>query len=119
MVYPVNAVLSEYQIFALIEKLEHKIKQLKGAHETAQKRVKDLQKMNATLRNDLQGKENELNELRKKQLIQEKNIPKSKDLGILVENNLSGTDTNAELKQQLDEYIREVERCITHLSSLS
>ena len=111
--------LSEYQIFALIEKLDHKIRHLKGACDTAQKRVKDLQKTNATLRSDLQEKENELNDLRKKQVIQEKNTPKSKDVGIIVKDNLSETDTNAELKQQLDEYIREVERCIAHLSSLS
>ncbi len=114
-----KAVLSEYHIFALIEKLEHKIKLLRNTCDTAQKRVKELQKTNADLRKDLQEKENELNDLRKKQLIPEKNTPKSKDVGILVKDNLSETDTNAELKQQLDEYIREVERCIAHLSSLS
>jgi chromosome segregation ATPase len=112
-------VLSEYQIFALIEKLEHKIKLLRSTCDNAQKQVKELRKSNADLRKHLQEKENELNELRKKQDNPEKNPPKSKDVGIIVEDNLSETDTNAELKQQLDEYIREVERCIAHLSSLS
>ncbi|GAB4051657.1 hypothetical protein [Spirosoma litoris] len=55
----------------------------------------------------------------KKPPIQEKNTPNSKDSGIIVQDNLSDIDTNAELKQQLDEYIREIERYIAHLSSLS
>ena len=111
--------VSEHQIIALAERLEHKIKQLKSTNDAAQKRVKEVEKTNLDLRNKLQEKENELNELRKKPVVSEKNTVNSKDVGIIVKDNLSDTDTNAELKQQLDEYIRELERCIAHLSSLS
>ncbi|UFH56001.1 hypothetical protein [Spirosoma sp. KNUC1025] len=111
--------VSEHQIIALIERLEHKIKLLKNACDTAQKRVKLLEERNDTLQNKLQEKETELNELQKKHVIPGKNTPISKELGIIVKDNPSDTDTNAELKQQLDEYIRELERCIAHLSSLS
>ena len=110
---------SEHQIIVVIEKLEHKVKLLKNVYESAQKRVKDLEKANETLRNKLQERQAEVNELRKKQVNSEKSISMSKDVGILVKDNLSETDTNAELKQQLDEYIRELERCIAHLSTLS
>ncbi|WP_420151857.1 hypothetical protein [Spirosoma sp.] len=114
-----TTVVSEHQIIALVERLEHKIKLLKNAYETAQKRVKILEEKNSSLRVKLQETETELEELQKKQLIPGKNTIKSKDLGIIVKDNPSDLDTNTELKQQLDEYIRELERCITHLSSLS
>ncbi len=86
---------------------------------TAKKQVEQLEEEKNTLQESLKEEQNLVRELRKKPVISEKNIPKSKDVGIIVKDNLSETDTNAELKQQLDEYIRELERCIAHLSSLS
>lgn len=112
-------VVSEYQILVLIEKLERKVKHLKDACDTAQKRVKGLEETNAELRAKLQEKQTEVDRLSEKQVNSEKNTVNPKDIGIIVEDNPSNTDTNAELKQQLDEYIRELERCIAHLSSLS
>ena len=81
--------------------------------------MEELQDTNKELRIKNREQEAALKELEKKQSDLEKNASKSKDFGKIVSNNLSGTDTNAELKQQLDEYIRELERCIAHLSSLS
>ena len=86
---------------------------------TAKKQVEQLEEEKNTLQESLKEEQNLVRELRKKPVISEKNTPKSKDVGIIVKDNLSETDTNAELKQQLDEYIRELERCIAHLSSLS
>ncbi|WP_232325835.1 med21 domain-containing protein [Spirosoma montaniterrae] len=112
-------VVSEHQIIALVEQLEHKIELLKDTHEEAKQRITALEEENAKLRNELKEQQTKARELRKKQDNSEKNAPKSEDFGKLVQNNLSSTDTNAELKRQLDEYIRELERCIAHLSSLS
>jgi hypothetical protein len=44
---------------------------------------------------------------------------KSKDFGKLVSSNLPDAVAREEVKQKLDEYIRDLDRCITHLSTLS
>lgn len=111
--------INENELFAALQQLERNVKLLKGTCETARKRVDELQEANQALRQKNREQEAVLKQLEKKQSDLEKNAPKSKDFGKIVSNNLSGTDTNAELKQQLDEYIRELERCIAHLSSLS
>lgn len=114
-----KTVVSEHQIIALVERFEHKLKQLTRVYTDAQKQVEQLELENAALQENLRKEQELVRQLRKKPVIPEKNTPKSKDVGIIVKDNLSETDTNAELKQQLDEYIRELERCIAHLSSLS
>ncbi|GAB3779435.1 hypothetical protein GCM10028818_29960 [Spirosoma horti] len=111
--------VSEHQIIALVERFEHKLKQLTRVYTDTQKQVEQLELENSALQESLRKEQELVRQLRKKPVIPEKNTPKSKDVGIIVKDNLSETDTNAELKQQLDEYIRELERCIAHLSSLS
>ena len=110
---------SQDELFTLIERLKRKIELLTTAYIKAQTRIKELETKNATLRKRLLDKQAQFSEFRKKHVFSEENTVKSEDIGIIVEDNLSETDTNAELKRQLDEYIREVERCIAHLSSLS
>ncbi|GAB3971787.1 hypothetical protein GCM10028806_22620 [Spirosoma terrae] len=111
--------VSELQIIALVEQLERKIGLLKGICDDAKKRINQLEEQNSELNEKLKEQQTLSKELQKKLDNSEKKISKSKDFGIIVNNNLSGTDTNAEFKKQLDEYIRELERCIAHLSSLS
>jgi chaperonin cofactor prefoldin len=112
-------VVSETQIIALVERFEHKLQTLTNKYADAKGRVDELENEKASLQKNLKEQEDLVQELRKKPVNSEKNTPKSKDVGIIVKDNLFKTDTNAELKQQLDEYIRELERCIAHLSSLS
>ncbi|WP_460915217.1 hypothetical protein [Spirosoma areae] len=111
--------VSEHQIIALINQLERKLELLGGLYTDAKDQVGQLERQNDALQESLKEQQNLVRDLRKKPVISEKNTSKSKDVGIIVKDNLSETDTNAELKQQLDEYIRELERCIAHLSSLS
>ena len=111
--------INENELFGAFQQLERKIRLLKSTAEKDRKRVEELQNANKDLRQKIRDQEAELKELQKKQSDSEKIAAKSKDFVKIVSNNLSGTDTNAELKQQLDEYIRELERCIAHLSSLS
>ncbi|WP_240163779.1 hypothetical protein [Spirosoma taeanense] len=102
-----------------MEQLERKVGVLKVICDDAKRRIKDLEKTNSELNKKLKEQQDQIKQLQRKQEESEKNTTKSKDFGKLVKDNLSGTDTNAELKQQLDEYIRDLERCIAHLSSLS
>ncbi len=111
--------INENELFGAFQQLERKIKLLKSAHDKAKERVEELQNANKELRQKNRDQDAELKQLQKNQNESEKIAAKSKDFVKIVSNNLSGTDTNAELKQQLDEYIRELERCIAHLSSLS
>ncbi|MFD2937289.1 hypothetical protein [Spirosoma flavum] len=110
---------SEHEIFVLIEQFERRLRSLREICTDAQKQVEQLERENSVLQGSLKEQQDLVKQLRKKPVISEKNTPKSKDVGIIVKDNLSETDTKAELKQQLDEYIRELERCIAHLSSLS
>ncbi|QDK78202.1 hypothetical protein EXU85_06165 [Spirosoma sp. KCTC 42546] len=111
--------VSEKQIVALVERFEHKLVSLTGLYTEAKKQIEQLERENDALQESLKEEQKLVIELRKKTTIPEKNTPNSKDSGIIVKDNPSDKDTNAELKQQLDEYIRELERCIAHLSSLS
>ncbi|MBD2700634.1 hypothetical protein IC229_08305 [Spirosoma sp. BT702] len=111
--------VSEHQIIALVERFEHKLERLKNLYADAKWQIKQLEDENKSLNKDLRAQQQLVRELQKKPAVSEKNTPKSKDSSIIVKDNLSNTDTNARLKQQLDEYIRELERCIAHLSSLS
>jgi len=112
-------VINEEELFAAFHELKRKVEFMKHAYEAGKERVGKLQEANKELQQKNREQEAELKLLLKKQINSEKIAAKSKDFGKIVSNNLSGTDTNAELKQQLDEYIRELERCIAHLSSLS
>ena len=111
--------VSEKQIVALVERFEHKLESLTSMYAQAKMQVTQLERENDALQISLKAQQDQVLELQKKPVKPEKNAPNSKDSGIIVKDNLSDTDTNAELKQQLDEYIRELERCIAHLSSLS
>ncbi len=111
--------IDEDQLFAHIEQLERKIGALTGLYETTRQRVKQLEADKEKLTERLKKQQDQARQSEENQVESEKKWSKSKDFSKLVQDNLSGTDTNAALKQQLDAYIRELERCIAHLSSLS
>ena len=112
-------VIDEEQLFAAFQKLRRSVEAMKTAYDVDRERVTELQSANKELLKKNREQETEVKQLQKKLSDSEKIAAKSKDFGKIVSNNLSGTDTTAELKQQLDEYIRELERCIAYLSSLS
>lgn len=82
----------------------------------AQRQIEQLQKDKDTLDKQLKNRQEKAERSEKES---EKNRVNSQLFTKLVQNNLSPTDTNAALKEQLDGYIREIERCIAYLSSLS
>ncbi|WP_018622415.1 hypothetical protein [Spirosoma luteum] len=111
--------VSEHDILVLIERLDGKIRVLRELYAGAKDQIKQLEREKEVLNISLKAQQERVIELQKKTDKPEKNTSNSKDSSIIVKDNLSVTDTNAELKHQLDEYIRELERCIAHLSSLS
>ena len=111
--------LDDGQLFSQFEQLERKIGVLRDLYSDAQRRIDQLEDEKTDLGQQLKEQQDRVRQLEKKQGELEKKQAKSKDFGKLVQANLSATDTNAELKQQLDAYIREIERCIAYLSSLS
>lgn len=115
----INTVVSEHQIIALVERFEHKLKLLTNLYADAKNQIEQLEREKEALQESLKAEQDQVKELRKKSTKAENNTAISKDSGIIVKDNLLRTGTNAELKQQLDEYIQELERCIAHLSSLS
>ena len=111
--------LDDDQILSQFEQLERKLGTLRDLYGDAKEQINQLEEDKVNLNKQLKEQQDKFRQVEKKQDELEKKQAKSKDFGKLVQNNLSGTDTNAELKQQLDAYIREIERCITYLSSLS
>jgi len=111
--------VSEHQIIALVDLLERKIWQLRNVYDDANREIKRLELENSVLTARLLEQQQQVKELEKKQTHSDKKAAKSKHLSKLVQNNLLETDTNAALKQQLDAYIQDLNRCIAHLSSLS
>ena len=86
---------------------------------TATARISELEKENGTLLEETQKQQIELKQLRKKRVNPTQSLSKSKEVSKLVKDNLTTTVTNAELKQQLDEYIRSIDHVVAHLGALS
>ncbi len=102
-----------------IDSFEKRLTRLTDQATTAAARISELEKENGTLLQENQKQQTELKQLRKKQTNPTQSLPKSKEVSKLVKDNLTATVTNAELKQQLDEYIRNIDRVVAHLSALS
>lgn len=111
--------INEFQLWALIDQLQNNVLQLKEEVKTAQRTIEKLQRDRQEAKGEVVLKDREIKKLEKKLADSKKKQPKSKEFGKIVSNNLSATDPNTELKQQLDEYIRTLDRCITHWSNLS
>lgn len=88
-----------------LQSLELLLQKLVAAHEDLKNEVKHLRSENAALRSRMEHKEAEINNFQNKI-----KISKIVD-GIAVDK-----DETAELKQKLNEYIKEIDRCIAQLS---
>jgi chromosome segregation ATPase len=98
---------------------EERLNRLSEQAMAAAGRISELEKANETLSQENQKHQIELKQLRKKQVNPAQSLSKSKEGSKLVKDNLTATVTNAELKQQLDEYISTIDRVMAHLSALS
>lgn len=103
---------SEFQLIALIETLGQKTETLTGLLAEARQRISQLEVEN-------KDQQNQLKQYQKKGIDSQSIFLKSTNFGKIVSDNLNDTVTSAEIKQKLDEYIQEIDRCIAHLSTLS
>ncbi|GAA4462056.1 hypothetical protein GCM10023189_38270 [Nibrella saemangeumensis] len=111
--------LSEFQLFALMDDLERKVNLLAGINADARRRIEQLELEKSALEEKIQEQQTQLRQLQKKAVESPQIFLKPKDFGKIVQNNLTDTVNSTEIKRKLDEYIREIDRCIAHLSSLS
>ena len=103
----------------LLEDFEHKIIDLTERMAQQRQRTEQLERENEDLQNTIREQQNQLKQQQKKAVDTSPSFTKSKDFGKLVSSNLPDAVAREEVKQKLDEYIRDLDRCIAHLSTLS
>jgi predicted RNase H-like nuclease (RuvC/YqgF family) len=110
---------TEAQVNALFDRLARKIAQLQDHSGELSGAVNRLESEKIALQETVQKQAEKIRELQKKINSQKEPFTKPTKNGNLVKDNQAGTADNTELKQKLDEYIREIEQLIAHLSTLS
>ena len=109
--------MAEYQILTRFSSLEMKLKGLLKDYIEVKKQLIEVKNENEKLRNDLYESQKENQELQKNLNQQIKNFKKSDKFTKIAVNNLKSTGNPAELKEKIDEYILEIEKCINQLSN--
>lgn len=116
---------SEFQIIMQLEALAQKIEIQTRLLTEARQQTGQLQDENKTLLATIRDYERQLKEAKELKEVPKKpaQLPQivinPKEIVKIVSDNPANTVSNAELKQKLDEYIQEIDRCIAHLSTLS
>jgi uncharacterized coiled-coil protein SlyX len=111
--------VSESRLFVLLEDFEHKVFDLTERLAQQKQRIEQLERENADQQNTIREQQNQLKQQQKKAADSQPSFTKSKDFGKLVSSNLPDAVAREEVKQKLDEYIQDLDRCIAHLSTLS
>ncbi len=97
--------------------LERKLKSLASSYAALKVEFDETKIENETLRQNLFDSQKENQELQKNLNQQIKNFKKSDKFTKIAVNNLKSTGNTADLKEKLDEYILEIEKCINQLSN--
>lgn len=95
--------------------LEKKLNILIRTKERLSYSVSELQRENATLRLDNVNLKDEVKEIKKKYSTLEKDFNKSKSFAKIVASKLTPTGGVAELKESVERYIQEIDKCIEML----
>ncbi len=103
----------------LLEDVEHRVFDLTVLAAQYQQRIKELEQENNTLQETLREQQNLVKQAQKRAADNPPPAAKSKDFSKLVLSNLPDAVAREEVKQKLDEYILDIDRCIAHLSALS
>lgn len=88
-----------------LEILEQQLKKLIASHDALKEEVSQLRAENMSLRSEIQQKDTEINNFQNK-------IKISK----IVDGVAVNDSDAAEIKLQINEYIKEIDKCIAHLS---
>ena len=105
--------MAETQILTRFSSLEMKLKGLLKEYIEVKKQLIEVKNENEKLKQDLY----ESQELQKNLNQRIKNFKKSDKFTKIAVNNLKSTGNPAELKEKIDEYIIEIEKCINQLSN--
>ena len=108
--------MTEFQIRTIIDSLEVKLRKLVMAYTELKDQLKESQKEKELLKKKIIEMEREQLELQKKLNEQTKNFKNSDKFTKIVANNLKNAGDPAELKEKIDEYILEIDKCISQLS---
>ena len=108
---------SQILIFSRFNALEQKLRGLSENYVEMKKSFEETKKENENLRKVLNETLKENQELQKKLNQQVKNFKKSDKFTKIAVSNLKSTGNPVELKEKLDEYILEIEKCINQLSN--
>ncbi|MCY7355993.1 MAG: hypothetical protein LH609_00690 [Rudanella sp.] len=103
----------------MLTQLENKIVQLQEHSVELGGAVQRLEREKVALLESNKDLRKKLRELPKKLLSKGDSFTLPTKNGNVVKDNQAGAADNTELKQKLDEYIREIEQVIAHLSTLS
>jgi septal ring factor EnvC (AmiA/AmiB activator) len=109
--------MDELLILTRFNSLEIKLKGLLKDYIEVKKQLIEIKEDNEKLRYELYNSQKENQELQKNLNQQIKNFKKSDKFTKIVVNNLKSTGNPAELKEKIDEYILEIEKCINQLSN--
>ena len=108
--------MTDVQIRTQFEALEIKLRNVVLGYKELKLKLYQSQKENESLKKSLADSQRENQELQKKLNQRVKNFKKSDKITKIAVNNLNSTGNPAELKEKLDEYILEIEKCISQLS---
>ncbi|MCY7350190.1 MAG: hypothetical protein LH606_05930 [Cytophagaceae bacterium] len=108
---------SDLQIITGLGQLELQLRSLLDELARLRRRLQETEQENEALREQLKGVQNQLKDAQKKEAPAPRPFQTSDKSLKLVKNYFQTSDNPAELKEQIDQYIREIDRCIAHLSS--
>ncbi len=108
---------SQIQIFSRFNALEQKIRGLAENYVEMKRAFEEAKAENDNLRKVLNETLKDNQDLQKKLNQQVKNFKKSDKFTKIVVGNLKSTGNPVQLKEKLDEYILEIEKCISQLSN--
>ncbi len=101
-----NVIMEKDQLIKELTLLERKIKLFMNEHQTVQEQLRILKVENSNLTAALAGKEQQIDDFQNQNKI-----------STIVDNIATGGEDAAELKQYINEYIREIDKCIAQLSA--
>ncbi len=101
-----NVIMEKDQLIKELTLLERKIKLFMNEHQTVQEQLRILKGENGNLKATLTRKEQQIDDFQNQNKI-----------STIVDNIATGGEDAAELKQYINEYIREIDKCIAQLSA--
>jgi len=108
---------SHLEILSGLQALEVKLRSALDETNRLKRRLAEVEKERDEAAENYKLVQNQLKEAQKKGTPPPRYFHKSDKSRKLVENYFVSADNTAELKDQIDQYIREIDRCIAHLSN--